>query len=134
MIILQEDFAIVKYREDVPCISVEWFFYVKSRDFRDILYKSLESYKLYSSKHQELHYLMNAKKFFPVLPMDIDWAVNELSPRLVLAGLKYMAVVEPENTFAFERIKNFVERVDLKYFIVRTYKDEDEAVLWLQSL
>ncbi len=133
MIFHQEDYAIILFDEDVPCVVIEWITYTKSQQFRDILNRTLEAYKFFTLKHNKLHWIIDARNFLPVLPQDIDWAIGELNPRLLASGLKYMAIIDAENEYARARMDEYINRTDFTHLIIRTFKSLEEAKDWLKT-
>jgi hypothetical protein len=61
-----------------------------------------------------------------------SWFSSHMMPKLIKAGLKYNAIVIPENIFAQQTMENF--EVNLGNDLGRLFPSESDAIQWLKSV
>jgi hypothetical protein len=65
-------------------------------------------------------------------PETSEWFNNQLVPKLLDAGLKYNAIIIPENIFAQQTMEDFEANLGNK--LARLFPNEQEATNWLISV
>ena len=65
-------------------------------------------------------------------PETSEWFNNYLFPKMLNAGLKYNAIVIPENIFAQQTMEDFEANLGNK--LARLFPNETEATNWLNSV
>lgn len=69
----------------------------------------------------------------PVLhPDDQKWAREMWEPKMIEAGWKYWAIVQPERMIANMRMIKFAERLLHLGIIVELFDDVEDAMRWLE--
>lgn len=64
---------------------------------------------------------------------DTEWINNDWFPRMLKAGWKYWALVEPESAIGAMTMKNFKFYVE-RGIVLQTFKSVEEALQWLASV
>lgn len=70
----------------------------------------------------------------PLITADQDWTNRDWVPRIVGAGLRAMAVVQPANVFSQFAIANVVSRLEPHPLQVSQVAQMADALRWLEAL
>lgn len=70
----------------------------------------------------------------PLISADQEWVNEDWTPRIVAAGLRRMAVVQPANVFSQLVISNVVGRLDPAQLEVAQVAQVADALRWLENL
>ena len=64
---------------------------------------------------------------------DMDWAHNEWFPRMVEAGWKFWAIVQPEKVIGQMNIERVVREYLAAGITAKYFSDPDDAMKWLEN-
>ena len=77
--------------------------------------------------------IANVQEFRPLISADQEWTNVDWAPRVVAAGLKHMAVVQPLSVFSQLVVTNVVNRIDADTMQVVQVAQIADALRWLES-
>jgi hypothetical protein len=127
--LLDNEFATASFDEETKIVQHVIKKPIRGQPLRDILNAGATA--------MELHL---AKKWFSddrnngALPEeDEKWSATNWVPRVVKAGWKYWAVVQPVKAIGQLNIQHFVELFASFGVTVRVFTDPDEAMTWLKA-
>ena len=64
---------------------------------------------------------------------DAEWGTNVWSPRVIKAGWKYWAIVQPKKIIAQTNMKEFAKMYAGMGITVQMFSDADSAMKWLDT-
>jgi hypothetical protein len=64
---------------------------------------------------------------------DVAWSKTDWFPRVMKAGWKYWALVQPEKVIGQMNMDRIVKDYSEKGLTVKIFSDPDEAMKWLES-
>ncbi|OCT13366.1 hypothetical protein A8709_03695 [Paenibacillus pectinilyticus] len=112
----------------IESVVIRWTYLAHEEDFREPLHKLVELAAIKKSKKalfDESHSLFIAK--------DTQWLSDEWLPKLLDAGIIYIATVFPENTLTNIDIRNTIEKKGDNELVHREFDNLHSAVNWLDG-
>jgi hypothetical protein len=130
MILLDENLYSFEYDAALDCWVLTWNAYVFSDEYREINTRVLERLE-----NRTMHKMIrDTRKLNIISAKDQEWFSEFVAPQLVLAGLKYSAVILPENQLAKMAVEDIVHRLNPKIVDTRFFGDMDSAREWLATV
>jgi hypothetical protein len=119
----------IHWDETCQAIWAEWKGYVEGDDYR----KAVEAGFVLLRTKRGSRWLADARAIGPLRQIDQDWTNQEMIPRLVGAGLRWMAIVTPKSSIArlsLKKVLNKIREVDL---VTVNFDDMEAARAWLRD-
>ncbi len=121
----------VSFREDVPCIYIQWFGLPTSEEFKLGCNSALDL--LIEKKVSKV--LTDNSKAKVFSKTDLLWLNEDWLPRAEKAGYKYSAVVySSSETFVKFAVDNIVKGRDSNKFISQRFQCIEDALYWLKTV
>jgi len=121
--------ADIEYLEDTNCIIQHWKGYSNSKEFREVINKSIE---IFQEKKTVKRIISNAVLLGVVKKEDTDWIAKEANPKLIRYGLSKIAFVVPKNAFAQLAVNNF-SRETKGALAIKYFQTMSEAKSWIKE-
>ena len=127
-----DQYASLSVVESVPCIKLKLSGFPQgSEHYRFVQFKLLEAVRSQLTNYWKLHLLTDSTEAGLVLEDDIQFYKLNIIPRIEAAGIRYHAIILPQNFFArWIKDQTIVcnSRLKVEYF----YKGID-ALWWLKK-
>jgi hypothetical protein len=119
----------ITYNPQLECLMLIYKAYVKSEEFRKINELTLLEIgdKPFTCMLRDMRLLSN------IPSADREWFKEEIAPRLVKKGLRFLAVVVPFAPSADNFFKEFFDYVMPESVVIEYFHHETEAELWLEE-
>ncbi len=129
MNIYNEKYLKADYYEDKECIFAVWKGFTSSKDWRK--YHHLLINFLKNNKVSKI--LSDTKDHTLVPKKDIDWAVDYVTPILIENGLKYLAMIIPDDDFGKMTTDTYVNKAK-NLFNVKYFDNLKKAKDWIFNI
>ena len=129
MIIYQSEHATLKWVEAHHSILKRFRGFIKDQELQDAFNTGLKVLK----EHHSCKWLSDNRGLPVYRPQDIEWINHDWFPRMLAAGWKYWALLEPETAIGAMTMKKFQFYVD-QGITLQVFATEDEGFAWLDSL
>jgi hypothetical protein len=129
MIYFKEKYVRIQWDEKSKAVVAEWLGYIDGQDLRRALDAGLE---LLAQKKTN-RWLGDATNLGPIPIEDQRWTNEDWFPRVISAGLRYMAVIEPHKVVAQMSVKRILSRVHGKDIVTAHFDTQSEARAWLRA-
>ncbi|MFO0575818.1 MAG: hypothetical protein U1A78_17615 [Polyangia bacterium] len=83
---------------------------------------------------QNRRYIGDARDLAPISPSDQRWINEEFMPKLIAAGVRFMAVVIPRASVARLSVRQVLSRVHDVSFVTAYFDDLEAARDWLRTV
>ena len=118
-----------------PYIIASWVGFTMSEEFRSLLEKSIELIEEKVLTYNEVGWISDFSKGEMVVDDDIRWTVENWNGRAHKAGLRYNALIIPENSFLEVGASDYTETTEKAGEItVRQFLDMESAKAWLDGI
>jgi hypothetical protein len=121
-----EPWLLIRWDSTHKCIHSEWKGFANSAEFRAGVMKGVEAVR---DRHVK-GYVSDTRKVKVIVHEDQKWANEVVTPLLVGAGLKRMAVVIAEAGLGRVTVEETLRMVEDKQLLVRTFHTVPEALKW----
>jgi len=121
--------ADIEYIEDMNCIIQHWKGYSNSKEFREVINKSIE---IFQEKKTIKSIISDAVLLGVVKKEDTDWIAKEANSKLIRYGLSKIAFVVPKNAFAQLAVDNF-NREAKTALAIRYFQTINDAKKWINE-
>jgi hypothetical protein len=98
--------------------------------FREVLSRGAD----YMEKHNAIKWLSDDLDSPVVRKEDAEWGDKVWAPRVIKAGFKYWAIVQPKKAIGSMQMKMFAEQYGERGVTVKLFDNVDDALAWLESL
>lgn len=129
-ILYDKEFCKINYSSIGKYITIQWFGFPRSVDFRETCNKVIDFMSEY--KTGKLFTDNRKAKLFSV--NDQKWLNSEWLPIAIKAGYNCSATLINDDIFVKTAIKNIVNKRDPKIVKTKLFTNEEEAISWLQSI
>lgn len=129
-IILDKEFCKIYFNSDKKYITVKWFGFPRSSDFRETCNLVIELMKKY--KTGKLFTDNRNAKVFSV--DDQKWLNTEWLPNAINAGYNCSATLINDDIFIKTAIQNIINHRNTTKVKSKLFTNENEAIEWLQSV
>lgn len=132
MEVYKNDYWTISHKDDL--LTPIWN--NNSANMTEDLYKSeMENYVELVEKYQPKQLLIDCKEFnFPITPNIQEWIDNKIFPRVLLVGVKYVAIVIPSELIANLSVQQAMEEPEGAKFATRYFDNREDGTQWLLSL
>jgi len=126
---------------DSPTCSVEWL------EEGKILLKTMKGFvfgdetrKLFNAGYEKVlkeggsKWLSDNRNLKPWKQEDVAFINEDWLPRMLKAGWKYWAIIEPEDTMGNLSMKNFIDLYQEQGLELKFFHNLEDAKAWLESL
>lgn len=103
--------------------------YCYGDDFRTALSRGADALEEY----QATKWLSDDRTNGALLPEDREWAVTVWFPRVLVAGWKHWAVVQPAKVIGQVSMARFIKQYGEAGINARMFADAEEAMRWLDA-
>jgi len=128
MIYYDKKFLTIEYLEDIHAGIGNWNGFVSEKDYKEGLNKMIDFYV----EKKVNKWIANLTKMEAISPELQDWANNDWFPRALAAGVKFMAVVVPEDVFNQFAVENIMTKV-ADTLTTHYFSNVDEAKNWIKQ-
>ncbi len=129
MIYFEKDYLRIDYDQNENVITMNWKEAVVSEEFREGLNKGLQCVEENAIKH----WLADVRDMGALSNEDQEWSNNEWFPKIIKAGIKFMAVVISSDIFNQMTVDEIMTKVPQTNIVHRNFDDMDKAKEWLLS-
>jgi len=130
VVLLDNEHATLWFHEESKIVHHHIKKWVSGNDFRSILDKGYECFV----KNNALKWLSDDRNNGALKPDDEEWATKTWFPRVLKAGWKHWAVVQPAKLVGQMNIKRFTETFAKAGVNAQLFTDPDVAKKWLEGL
>ena len=127
--IMDNEFVTVWYHSDTKIVHHQFHKYVYGKALRDALDAGCEALKT----HKAQKWLSDDRKNSAIPKEDVEWGYNDWSKRVIQAGWKFWAMVQPENVIGQMNVSRFVKEYLARGIVVEMFTDPDKAMEWLKK-
>jgi len=103
--------------------------YLHGQIFREALMAGAEAMQ----KYRALKWLSDDRNNPVLNPEDQQWGIDVWQPKVIEAGWKYWAIIQPEQFVAKMRMMKLAEMYASLGVTVQMFSDPDEAMKWLEN-
>ena len=124
-----ERWICVRWDDSIQAPFVEWKAYAEGEEYRT----GVDALHGLSRKMRADRYLVDCRRMGPTTQDDQRWTNEDWFPRVISAGLRYMAVIEPHKVVAQMSVKRILSRVHGKDIVTAHFDTQSEARAWLRA-
>jgi hypothetical protein len=124
---LEKDYVVIEYDGSLDAAKLRWRGFVDGEKFREALNEGLVLVEQESADN----WFADLRELETVAEEDQQWSNEEWFPRAIDAGLKNMAIVQPESVVAEMSVDNIIQEVDGADLVTHYFDDPDDAREWL---
>jgi hypothetical protein len=129
----KDDYATVELDDSVPCIRLTLTGIPRySEHYQLVQAKRLELIHREIKNYPKLHMLTDSRTAGPVLDDDVNYFKMNVLPEMEKAGIRFLAIVMPNNKFTQLTIREMTE--DARQMKVRYFDSMREARYWLRKM
>jgi len=129
----KDDYATVELDESIPCIRLTLTGIPRySEHYQLVQAKRLELIHREIKNYPKLHMLTDSRTAGPVLDDDVNHFKTNVLPEMEKAGIRFLAIVMPNNKFTQLTIREMTE--DARQIKVRYFDSMREARYWLRKM
>lgn len=127
--IYEDEQITVLYHPEKKIIHHQMHEHTHGSSFRTALMAGADAMK----KYQVKKWLSDDRKNPVLRPEDQQWGIDVWQPKIIEAGWKYWAIIQPEYTLAKMRMEKLAEMYAKLGVTVQMFSDPDEAMSWLEN-
>lgn len=128
-IVFKSESAVLRYHSE-GIVHHEFLKRMVGKDFRDVLDKGAQQLVV----HRATKWLSDDRKNTVLEEADEKWAQTDWFPRVVAAGWKYWAIVNPEKAVGQLQMNRHAKTFELGGIKVAMFKDPKAAMAWLLTV
>jgi hypothetical protein len=129
----KDDYATIELDESIPCVRMTLRGLPRySEHYHLVQAKRLELMNREIKNYPRLHMLTDSRTAGPVLDEDVAHFKMFILPAMERAGIRYLAIVMPENKFTQLTIKEMTESASLMQ--IKYFESSRDAKLWLRKM
>jgi hypothetical protein len=127
--VLDNEYITLWYYPEKKIIHHKFHKYIFGEVFREGLNTGWEVMKKYKAQK----WLSDDRNNSALAQEDVVWSKTDWFPRVMQAGWKYWALVQPEKVIGQTNMDRIVKEYSEKGLTVKIFSDPDEAMKWLES-
>lgn len=126
------DSGYIDYDPSVPAFISAIKGYMPSDEFRPFMMKGLDLLTEQIAVHGKVAWIADIRKTEIYDQQDIEWTVMNWNTKVYAIGLRYMAMVMPESTFASVNVDEYMTEREKKSdtLIIKQFGDLETAKKW----
>jgi hypothetical protein len=129
----KDDYATVELDDSIPCIRLTLTGIPRhSEHYQLVQAKRLELIHREIKNYPKLHMLTDSRTAGPVLDDDVNHFKVNVLPEMEKVGIRFLAIVMPNNKFTQLTIREMTE--DVRQIKVRYFDSMREARYWLRKM
>lgn len=129
----QDEYATIGLDDSIPCVLLTLNGLPRySEHYNLVQEKRLELMNREIRNYPKLHMLTDSSNAGPVLDEDVAHFKTFVLPAMERAGIKFLAIVIPDNKFTQLTIKEMTEHA--RVIKIRYFESPREAKLWLRRM
>jgi hypothetical protein len=129
MVYFDKRWVTIRWDEFSRAVWVEGKAYAEGEELRQ---SSQAIYELFT-QHRCSRYLADNRYLAPISQADQRWINEEWFPRMISAGLRYMAVVTARASVTRLSIRQIFSKINGMPLVTANFDDIEEARRWLRS-
>ena len=129
MTIMENEFVTVWYHADKKIVHHQFHKFIHGKVLRDALDAGYEVLKKYKAQK----WLSDDRLNSAIPKEDTEWAFTDWSNRVIQAGWKFWAIVQPESVIGQMNVKRFAKEYLSRGVVVEMFTDPDNAMKWLEK-
>lgn len=129
MIHYDEPWLTVHWDESCHAVWLEWKGYVEGEPARQGLDCGLELLR----RKRANRWLADVRRLGPVRQVDQQWINQDWFPRVIRAGLRFIATVTPQTAIARMSVRQIMSKVNEIDISTANCDDLEQARLWLRA-
>lgn len=127
--------AFYDYDAEVPCIINTCRGFIMSQELRNLMVRGLELIREKIEENGKIGWLVDVRYSESFDPRDTEWIVNYWNPKAYEAGVRFVAVIMPENVFAMINIEDYTEQsVVSGTLTIQHFDSMESARSWLKEV
>lgn len=123
-----------EYDSDVPCIIGTIKEFLFSEELRAHMNKGLDLLIEKKKLHPEMGWIANAKSQPTMLEEDITWVATDWGDRAIAAGVRYIAMVLPDDEIVKLSQDYFDQDFQKDGMTLKQFMDLESARQWLHNM
>lgn len=127
MVYFNEKYLSIEYDEKVDCIVCNWKSAANHLEFRQGLQKGLEL----AMEKKPSKWATDQTKMSGIKKEDQVWTYEEWFPKIIDCGIRYMAIITPENPLTQFTVNNILKNVDVTKIHIQFFEKLSKAKKWL---
>jgi hypothetical protein len=129
----EDEYAVVELDDTIPCVKLTLTGIPHCSDHYQLIQaKRLELMNNEIGNFPRLHMLTDSRTAGPVLDEDVAYFKDKVMPEMERVGVRYLAIVLPNNKFTQLTIKEMTQ--DAEIMKVRYFESIREARHWLRKM
>jgi hypothetical protein len=128
MIYYDKRWLTLHWDETCQAVYAEWKGYVEGDDFRGGLDAGIT---LLAAKRSS-RWLGDTRLMGPVRQVDQKWTNEDWFPRIIAAGLRWLAMIPPQSSIARLSVRNVLSKVNGVDVVTALFDDLESARAWLR--
>lgn len=129
MLHFEERSLTIHWDDDTKIIWAEW----KETPSAEIYRRGLNAGLELLQQKKARKWLADTRLLGALQTEDVKWGNEDWMPRMLAAGLRWMAFVTPKKVIAKMMVKNVVSRIDAHDLSMAHFETLDEARDWLRA-
>ena len=126
--------SFLEYDPGTPCVIGTIKDFLLSEEFRTHMNKGLELLIEKKNNHPEIGWLGNAKYQSTILEDDMTWVATEWGDRAIAAGIRYIALVLPDDEIVKLSQDYFDKDFKKDGMTLKQFMDLESARQWLHNV
>jgi hypothetical protein len=129
----KDDYATIELDDSIPCIKLTLDGIPRySEHYQYVQVKRLELLRSEVRNYPKLHMLTDSKTAGPVLDEDVSYFKDSIMPEMEKIGVRYLAIVLPDNKFTQLTIKEMTQETSVMQ--VQYFNSVRSARHWLRKM
>ncbi len=126
----QNNVVTITYDDEWQLGTAVWNGFLSSSEFREAITACIEAIE----KHKPLRWLGDNRKMKVIRPVDQEWFVEHILPRLQQSSLRRNAVLQSEDFFNKTAVEQIYKRAEgLSDLVTKDFNDRVKALAWLKQ-
>lgn len=129
--------ATIEFDPSIPCLIHTTSEFMMSNEFRGQMNIGLQLLIEKKNEIGKMAWLADASRHEVVLQEDIAWIATNWNVRVYEAGIRYIALVQPEDELSSVNQETYIddsEELTAKGLIIRQFIDVESAKKWLREV
>lgn len=129
MIYFNERYLTISWDAEIGAVRMEWKEFIDGPPFR----AGLDAGLALVEQKKSVKWLADLRRLGPVTLEDQKWSNEDWFPRVIAAGLRYMALVSPRKVVAQMSVRTIMAKVMDKNLTTAHFDEVEQARDWLRN-